>query len=114
LSSALSRLIFLASLDEGAEGGIPLEWFMAAAGILGIFGTLFILDRLATWMESQGWIYWRKSKGGTTRMGSAFLGIQEMFDPGKKHIIEARFEIKRKKRDSGDSSSPVKNLPPRP
>jgi len=79
-----------------------MGWGMITGWVLGILGILYLLDRLATWMESRGWIYWRKSKGVTTRMGSAFLGIQEMFDPGKKYIIEAKYELKRKKANSGD------------
>lgn len=96
------------------KGGIPLQWPISVAWILGIVGIIFLLDRVATWMESHGWMYWRKSEGGTSRMGNAFLGMQEMFDPGGKHVIEARFEVKSKKTDSGGSSSPQKSLPPRP
>lgn len=88
-----------------------MQWYLAAAWILGIIGIIFMLDRLATWMESQGWIYWRKSKGVTTRMGNAFLGIHEMFDPGKKYVIEAKHEVKRKKTDAGDPPSRKKDHP---
>ena len=63
---------------------------------------VYLLDWLARWMENRGWIYYRKSGGTFTRMGNAFLGMQSMFEPGKKHMMVAKQGEKRKKEEAGD------------
>jgi hypothetical protein len=59
-----------------------MQWLTIVGWILAIAIGLWLLDRLATWMESNGWIYWRKSQGTSSRFGNAFLEIQSMFEPG--------------------------------
>ena len=41
----------------------------------------YALHRLASWMETRGWLYWSKSGGHTTRAGSAMLEIQQLMEP---------------------------------
>jgi hypothetical protein len=79
-----------------------MRWFIVGGWILVGIAGLWLTDRLATWMEWNGWIYWRKSKGTSSRTGNAFLEIQSMFEPGKEHVIEARQEIKRQTQAAGD------------
>jgi len=79
-----------------------MHWLTIVGWILAISIGLWLLDRLATWMEANGWIYWRKSQGTSSRVGNAFLEIQSMFDPGKEHIIEAKQEEKYQKPAPGD------------
>jgi hypothetical protein len=38
--------------------------------------------------------------------------MQAMFEPGKKYVIEAKQEVKRKKTDSGGPPSPEKDSQP--
>lgn len=64
---------------------------------------VYALDRLALWMEERGWLYYRKTKRRTgADLGNAFLEIQAMVDPGKKHVLEARREEKQEQSESGD------------
>jgi hypothetical protein len=73
-----------------------------AAVLAGVVVLVFALDRLALWMEARGWLYWRKtrhSSGGS--LGSAFLEIQTLVDPGKRHVLEVRREEKTEEVDSG-------------
>lgn len=66
------------------------------AGIAG----LLLLDQLGLWMERKGWVYYRKvkPKGG---MGDIFLG-GNVFDPGARHLMEARQEHVNEDEDDGD------------
>jgi hypothetical protein len=84
---------------------VSMSWLsMIGWGVL--VGLLLVgLDRLARWMEDRGWIYYRKSGGNSTRMGNAFLELQSMFEPGRKHVIVARQEARKKTDDSGESST---------
>lgn len=40
-------------------------------------------------------------------MGNAFLGMQEMFDPGGKHVIEAKYEVRNVKRQIPETLLPL-------
>ncbi len=83
-----------------------MEWVRRAAILLAIVAAMFAIDRLGLWMETRGWIYWRKKK----RKGAA--GVVELFgafDPGLKHLNEVRQkareergrEIKTRRRSGG-------------
>lgn len=88
-----------------------MQWISGVGwGLSGIV-MLLLLDQLAIWMESKGWIYWRKNKGVSSRLGNSFLEIQSMVEPGKKYVIEAKQEVRRKKTNSGDPPSPGKASP---
>ena len=63
---------------------------------------ILVLDRLAVWMEGRGWIYWRKKHGSSGTLGTAFLELQAIFEPGKQHVIEARRDEDAEEDDSGD------------
>lgn len=81
-----------------------MRCFVIAISVIGGIGILLLLDRLALWMESKGWLYWRKSKGTSTRMGNAFLQLQSMLEPGNRHVIESREEVKEEMNHSGDTN----------
>ena len=74
---------------------------------LGFLAVLFILDRLLLGMESRGWIYWRRTKmrrsGGA---GNAMQELQGFFQPGQKHIVEARREAHEEQDENGDGHPP--------
>jgi hypothetical protein len=60
--------------------------------LVGVAG-LLLLDQLFLWMERKGWIYYRKVKrqGGGVPMADILLG-GNVFDPGARHMHEARDE----------------------
>lgn len=89
-----------------------MQWLIIGGWVLAGIMIFYLLDRLATWMESKGWLYWRKRGGAYSRLGNAFLEMQAMFEPGKKYVIEAKQEVKRKKADSGDPPSPENDSQP--
>jgi len=77
--------------------------FWQIAGLIILVGvTLFLLDRLGLWTERQGWIYWRKSKGTSSRLGNAFLELHSMLEPSKRHVVEIRKKEKQDQAESGD------------
>ena len=57
--------------------------FVLAAAVF-----LLGIDRLLLWMEKKGWIYYRKKSGSPGTTASAFMQLQSMIEPGKKHVIE--------------------------
>ncbi|GLH67979.1 hemerythrin domain-containing protein [Geothrix edaphica] len=55
------------------------------------FVALGLLDRLGLWMESRGWIYWRRRRARGSVLGTTFLELQKIFESGKtEHVIEAK------------------------
>jgi len=65
----------------------PPDPLLALALVLVALG---LLDRLGLWMESRGWIYWRKRRAQGSALGATFLELQKIFESGKaEHIIEA-------------------------
>jgi hypothetical protein len=40
---------------------VNMVW-QVAAGVVGVCVALFLMDRLLLWLESRGWVYWRKRK----------------------------------------------------
>ena len=63
------------------------------------------LDRLLLAAERRGWIYYRHSRGRSGSAASAFLEIQSMMEPSRKHVIEARQE-KEEDDEAGDPPEP--------
>ena len=64
---------------------------------------LYALHRLAVWMESRGWIYYQKKRGSSGSLGSALLRVDEILQPGRRHVIEAR---EMEERDGDESADP--------
>jgi hypothetical protein len=56
-----------------------------------VVGLLFGLDFLFLWMESKGWLYYRKVKRKGSA-GPAILEINSVLDPGARAAVEAREE----------------------
>lgn len=54
-----------------------------------ILVALYGLHRLAVWMEGRGWIYYKKS-GSSSTATNAFLSFHQLFEPGKKYVLEER------------------------
>jgi hypothetical protein len=72
-----------------------LPWIALAVGIL------YPLHLLAMWAEKRGWIYYRKKHGSVT-VGSAFLEIQALMEPSKRHVLEQRRRDDFDNQESGD------------
>ena len=72
-----------------------LPWIALAVAIL------YPLHLLATWAEKRGWIYYRK-KHGSVAVGSAFLEIQALMEPSKRHVLEQRRREDFDAQESGD------------
>ena len=71
------------------------------AGVL----ALYALHRLSCWMEDRGWIYYRKKRGSSGALGSAFLEVQSILEPGKRYVLEERLKEDVEQDDSGDPPS---------
>lgn len=70
--------------------------------ILAIIVGLVLFDRVCLWLESKGWLYWRKNKpdcrGG---IGNALQELNSMLAPSTRHTIEAK-QIKPKKSEQSE------------
>ena len=49
---------------------------------------LLAADRLCLWMESRGWIYWRRRKPDPR--GAVLGTVEEVFNPAHVHVVEQR------------------------
>jgi hypothetical protein len=73
---------------------------LAAAGLV-ILG--FLLDRLMLWMECRGWIDYRQTYPGrfnSGQAGPAFLAIQGLLEPEKRHAAKEQTGTPDSTRDS--------------
>ena len=67
---------------------------------------LYALHRVTLWMESRGWIYWTRRKPSGSALGNAFLEIQQIVEPSKRHVIEMKQTQRKEEDDAGDQPSP--------
>ena len=72
-----------------------LGWIVVVAGVL------YAIHLLATWAESRGWMHYRKRHGSVT-VGSAFLEVQALMEPGTRHVLEQRRRDDFDDQESGD------------
>jgi hypothetical protein len=71
---------------------------------------IFLGDRLLLWMEERGWIDYRRTYPGRMspgQVGPAFLVIQGLLEPEKRHAAEARTAL-RTERDEAGGAPPEK------
>ncbi len=69
-----------------------------------------LLHLLALWMERRGWIYYKHNAPSGTRLGTAFLEIQSILEPNKKHIIEIKKADKKQNEEAGDEPDDADNM----
>jgi len=76
-------------------------------GLLSVVA-IYAVHRLGCWAEDRGWIYYRKGSGRPGSAAQAFLEIQSMMEPTKKHVLEVKRdqEQKAEQDDSGDPPKP--------
>ena len=75
---------------------------IAVAIVLGIVS----LHLLALWMEKKGWIYYKHTKPSRSSLGNAFLEVQSILEPGKKHIIQVKKDENRDDAETGKGNPP--------
>ena len=65
-------------------------WLMVVVLVLVFSASLLALDRLGLWLESRGWIYYRKvpPKGGGIAAG--MRAFQGLIEPEVRHVQEDR------------------------
>ena len=78
--------------------------YLIIAVALGV--AVYLLNKLLLWMESRGWIYYRRHAPSSSSLGAAALEVQTLVDPSKRHVIEAKQSQKKEQDDSGDPPKP--------
>lgn len=66
------------------------RWLLISCWASAVLAALWGLDRLLLWAEARGWIYYRKKRGTGSRLGSAFLEVQSLLEPDKRHVAQIR------------------------
>ena len=64
----------------------------------------FLIDRVLLWMEWRGWIDYRRTYPGRMhhgQIGPAFLTIQGLLEPDKRHAVEEQTALKTERDESG-------------
>jgi hypothetical protein len=74
----------------------------------------FLVDRLLLWMEWRGWIDYRRTDPGRIhagQIGPAFLAIQGLLEPDKKHAAEEQTRLRTERDAQGDGDGEETSLP---
>lgn len=66
---------------------------------------IIIIDRIGLWLESKGWLYWRKEKG-SGGFGNAFQEFNAFLNPSARHSIEIKQKDSKQRDDQGDDPNP--------
>jgi hypothetical protein len=74
--------------------------------VLAAATVLYGLHRLALWAEDRGWIYYLRRKPGASSLGNAFLEVQSLIEPEKRHLSEVRQAESVEEDDQGDPPEP--------
>ena len=72
--------------------------------VCGFGVALFLGDRLLLWMEERGWIDYRRTYPGRMnagQVGPAFLAIQGLLEPEKRHAAEEQTAVRTERDESG-------------
>ena len=77
--------------------------------ITGLAVVVFLVDRLLLWMEWKGWIDYRRTYPGrfnSGQVGPAFLAIQGLLEPEKRHAAEEQTAVRIERDEDGAPPSP--------
>jgi hypothetical protein len=77
--------------------------------VLGLTGCLFLLDRFLLWVESRGWIYYRRTKPGRGAATYHLLEWNAVLDPTMRQVQEERIREEKGEEESG--APPAKDDP---
>lgn len=83
-----------------------MKWIL---GGLGFVAALFVVDRVFLWLESRGWMYWRKTTSPPgDAISSAVLELQSFVDPKVRSVIEERADSAHRatRDDAGEPPEP--------
>jgi hypothetical protein len=72
-------------------------------GVLLIYG----VRRLSHSLHRHGWIRWKMRRGTSSALGNAVLGVQGIFEPPVRDVIEARLEQHAEEGEPGDPPDPA-------
>ena len=61
---------------------------LLVVGVLAIY----TLNRVTRWMHRRGWIRWRMRRGTSSGLGNAMLGVQMIYQPQVREVLEQRLE----------------------
>lgn len=84
-----------------AAGVVRVLAIAVAAGVLA-----WLLDRALLAMEARGWIYWRRRRGGSGTLSSAFLSVQSLLEPEKRHVAE---RLRREEPEADEDGEPPRH-----
>ncbi|MGW8265822.1 MAG: hypothetical protein ACWGSQ_05595 [Longimicrobiales bacterium] len=70
-------------------------------GLLALAVGVFLLDRVLLWVESRGWIYYRRTKPGRGASTYHLLEWNAAFDPTMRVVQEERVKEEREEEESG-------------
>ena len=68
-----------------------------------VIGAVYGIHRISIWAAQRGWIYYRGKGGSSGALGNAFLELQTIFEPSKRHVIEERVKKGGDVQTSGDT-----------
>jgi hypothetical protein len=74
-------------------------WVLAGIAVL-----VFLADRLLLWLEWRGLIDYRRTYPGrfeSGQVGPAFLAIQSLLEPDKRHAAEEQTAVRTEREDIG-------------
>ena len=77
--------------------------------LAGFAFALLLGDRLLLWMEERGWIDYRRTYPGRLnagQVGPAFLAIQGLLEPEKRHAAEEQTAVRTERDASGGEPPP--------
>ena len=77
-----------------------------ALWIIGLVVGLIVVDRILLWVESRGWIYYRKNKPGRGASTYHLLEWNSAFDPTMRQVLEERIREKKEEEEAGDPPVP--------
>jgi hypothetical protein len=83
-----------------------LPFLEAALWLVGGGVGLFALDRLLLWVESRGWIYYRKSRPGRGASTYHLFQWSSILDPTVKEVLEERVREEREEEVPGAPPGP--------
>lgn len=77
--------------------------------LVGLGAVGFLVDRVLLWMEWRGWIDYRRTDPGrfqASQVGPAFLAIQGLLEPDRRHAAEERTRFRTERDASEDGTDP--------
>ena len=75
-----------------------IVYYLLVFGVLGIC----VFHATTRWLHRRGWITWQPPRGTSSALGNAVMGVQSIFQPPVRDVLEARLHDTREDDDSGD------------